>query len=181
MTRIDGAASSSMRVYRPSCGASASRTDVSSTRRHRWPGFHPVREGDRSRTPGEPDGKRRVREVHGADATCSLGCSWVEARQAARRVACVRSGVGSPSPSNVTPVFQIATSRSPLRSAQVWRPEAVAITDFEERRGALVHAGAREQRPASKSIQRGLACARALLLEIFSVGAGNPSGVPRRW
>ena len=35
--------------------------------------------------------------------------------------------------------------------------------------------------PASKSIQRGFACASALLLEIFNVGAGNPSGVPRPW
>src|SRR5581483_11354512 len=114
-------------------------------------------------------------EVHGADACARsiiLGPQHL-GRHARERA--FRKARGQ----RVTPVFQMASSRSPLRSAQVGRPEAVAMTRSSSAWARSSMLAPASNGPASKSIQRGLACASAVLLEIFRVGAGKPSGVPR--
>ena len=79
---------------------------------------------------------------------------------------------------SVTPRFQIAISRSPLRSAAVGSPEAIA-TMRASNASAASSIPASNTIPASKSIHPGLRAARSLFDAIFTVGAGKPSGVPR--
>src|SRR5262245_16030395 len=80
---------------------------------------------------------------------------------------------------SVTPVFQMAISRSSLSSLREGLPEAVS----RMRSISLAEASSRlvpsNTWPALKSIQRGFFCASAVLEAIFRVGTGKPSGVPR--
>src|SRR6185437_10326123 len=118
--------------------------------------------------------KRTRAEVHRADVRL---CAVVTGAKELLRSA--MQGALAEAAQSVTPVFQMASSRSPLRSAQVGWPEAVATIRSSSAWLRSSMETPVSSVPASKSIQRGLVCARTLLLEIFRVGAGNPSGVPR--
>src|SRR4030095_12981410 len=105
-----------------------------------------------------------------------------EARSVERRdlepAAIGQQGEQRETPHKVTPRFQMAISRSSLRSAAVSRPEATAQT-VSSRASAAGAMPSSSTRRASKSIQPGLRAARSLFEAILMVGTGKPSGVPR--
>ncbi|OIQ70133.1 hypothetical protein GALL_482580 [mine drainage metagenome] len=113
------------------------------------------------------------------DDTDADGCAVIGGAQDAGR-GLIQGGVGEAREAHrVTPRFQMAISRSPFSSARVGRPDAAAITARIRASVARSMDWPVAMVPASKSIQRGLRWARLELVEIFSVGAGKPSGVPR--
>src|SRR5262245_11902028 len=127
--------------------------------------------------PDERDGKRRVRNARyphrPARGRRQALERWAQGDRGWRELE-IPSWLYS-----VTPVFQIAISRSPLTSLRARRPEAVSITRCSNSLAAALGLSSVSTRPASKSIQCGLRAASAVLEEILSVGTGKPNGVPR--
>src|SRR5204863_181286 len=78
---------------------------------------------------------------------------------------------------SVTPRFQMAMSRSPLRSAAVSAPEAMAAMRATSASSAASNSSA-STLPASKLIQPRLRAVSALSVAIFTAGPGKPIGVP---
>ena len=75
--------------------------------------------------------------------------------------------------------LKIEISRAPRRSALVCLPEATASTWSNSLSPALSRLSPWATVPALKSIQLPFFSKRAVLVEIFTVGAGAPKGVPR--